>query len=279
MISVRNYLFSVAVHILLLLLMLSWSLTNPEKDESEIQHVIMVQFNSDQEQSQHVQPQKKSSESKASRPKPNISSPSKKVPEEKPEIVKVIEKTTLHTSQKPKPKAESSQPLQEEAHIVKKVIPLQEKQPTEEEIAQKEKELRKSKRKSEFSALLSKAKDYTAASDNQHTENDNERDNTEENNDGLNTGSQKNIKGVLGNRKVLKTPVIRDKSQKKGKVVVRICVGPSGKVLSAKYTMMGSTTNDSYLIKLAEKGAMDYLFSASDNPKECGNVIIDFQLK
>ena len=280
MISVRNYLFSLAVHLLLLLLLLSWTLLAPDQEPKPEQHVILVDFSNVDQPKSKVSVSKERTSSATEQSEPNISSTSKKAPVEQAKIVKVVEKNNLHKSQKPKPRAESSsQPLQEEATIVKKVIPPKEKVPSKEEIEYQKQQEIKSKKKSEFASLLSKAKDYAATSDDQPNVNDNDTDNEKQ--DGSTTISQsnKNIRGVLGNRKVLRTPVIRDNSQKKGKVVVKICVNSEGKVISSKYTMMGSTTNDSYLIQLAEKGAMDYLFSQSDNPKECGNVIIDFQLK
>lgn len=85
--------------------------------------------------------------------------------------------------------------------------------------------------------------------------------------------------GSLSGRRVIFVPTIRDHSQKQGRIVVRICVGPTGEVLLSKYTQIGSTSTDPYLIKLAEEGAARYRFSESDHPKECGQVTIDFKLR
>ena len=155
MISVRNYLFSLAVHLLLLLLLLSWAFMSPQKEPKEEQHVILVEFNSlNQPVKSETARKEKTSPSRAPS-KPNISSTSKKAPVEQAKIVKVVEKNNLHKSQKPKPKAESSsQPLQEEAPIVKKVIPPIEKGPSQEELEQKRLEEKKSKKKSEFASVL-----------------------------------------------------------------------------------------------------------------------------
>lgn len=87
------------------------------------------------------------------------------------------------------------------------------------------------------------------------------------------------IGGALQSRKVLSIPVIKDDSQKEGRVVIKICVGPDGKVISSDYTQVGSTTNDSYLVKIAEEGADQYVFSPADIDRQCGRVIINFQLK
>ena len=74
-------------------------------------------------------------------------------------------------------------------------------------------------------------------------------------------------------------PVIIDNSQTTGIVVVDICINAAGKVISAKYTQKGSTSNDKELIEVAEKGVLKYRFSASNVFKQCGSVIIDFKLK
>jgi outer membrane biosynthesis protein TonB len=95
--------------------------------------------------------------------------------------------------------------------------------------------------------------------------------------DGLVKGNGKIGEGLVG-RGVLKEPKISDKSQKAGKVVVRVCVDASGKVIEAKFTQKGSTTTDSHLVKIAEEGARKYQFSNSDLEKQCGTITIDFIL-
>ncbi|MCB0508398.1 MAG: cell envelope integrity protein TolA [Bacteroidetes bacterium] len=62
--------------------------------------------------------------------------------------------------------------------------------------------------------------------------------------------------------------MIKDDSQKTGKVVVMIKVDRSGKVIYAKYQQKGSTTTDPYLIQIAEDGAMRTKFSANPNAVE-----------
>ncbi len=83
----------------------------------------------------------------------------------------------------------------------------------------------------------------------------------------------------LGGRSVLYEPEIRDSSQKEGRVVVKICVNQSGKVISAKYTQKGSSTTDLQLIKKAEKAALEYVFSESKSEKQCGELAVEFKLK
>ena len=96
--------------------------------------------------------------------------------------------------------------------------------------------------------------------------------------EGLSTGTGKMGKG-LGNRGVLYSPKIEDNSQRTGKVIVDICVDKNGKVIHAKYTQKGSTTTDAYLIDLAESNAKKYKFHKSDIDEQCGEIMIDFQLK
>ena len=237
--------------------------------EQQMHHIIMVDF-SDDENQQQVQT-KSAPAKRTMKVEPAKSSPQKKSAAVQKETV---EKKTLRTSQKPK--AAYSKVLEEKSTIVEKVVPHTD-QPSPEELEAERRENKKAEKRSKFASLLSRAKSTAATSDDQP-------ETKEEASGASSTGASssihnKNIRGVLGNRQVLKSPVIKDQSQKKGRVVVKICVGSDGKVQSSNYTMMGSTTSDTYLINLAEKGARQYLFSSSPNAKECGNVVIDFQLK
>lgn len=83
----------------------------------------------------------------------------------------------------------------------------------------------------------------------------------------------------LGSRGLVYEPKIEDKSQKSGKVVVKVCVNKQGNVTSAKYTQRGSSTADSYLISLAEKSAKKYRFTPSNTDEQCGSITIDFIVK
>lgn len=96
--------------------------------------------------------------------------------------------------------------------------------------------------------------------------------------DGLISGKG-NIGTGLADRGVVFEPEINENSQKVGRVVVRICVNSSGKVTEASYTQKGSTSTDLALIEVAEKAAMEYVFSSSNLDKQCGNISIDFKLK
>ena len=93
---------------------------------------------------------------------------------------------------------------------------------------------------------------------------------------GVGPGSE--IGGNLGNRKVSR-PKMVDNTQKTGKVVVEVCVDSQGNVISADYTMRGSTTNDSELRSKAITWARQHRFAPSTSAKECGTITFNFQVK
>ncbi len=96
--------------------------------------------------------------------------------------------------------------------------------------------------------------------------------------DGVSTGSG-DIGGNLGGRGVLTKPVIKDSSQKTGDVNLKVCVNGNGNVVSAEFTQLGSTTNDSDLIRTAKAGAKKYKFDKSPLDKQCGTIKIKFRVK
>lgn len=84
------------------------------------------------------------------------------------------------------------------------------------------------------------------------------------------------VGGELMKRQVKEHPVLKNQSIHKGTVVVKICVGPTGKVTNARYTQRGSTTTDHNLIELAEGTAMKYLFDFSPLKEQCGTLTFIF---
>lgn len=96
--------------------------------------------------------------------------------------------------------------------------------------------------------------------------------------EGISKGSGR-VGDGLGNRSVLFEPQFSDKSQKTGRVVIKVCVDESGKVSSARFTQKGSTTSDAELVNIATKNAQKYLFSKSEIPSQCGTITVDFKLK
>ncbi len=96
---------------------------------------------------------------------------------------------------------------------------------------------------------------------------------------GSGTGTGVSIGGGLSGRKLVGRPKMVDNTQKTGKVVVQVCVDGSGNVISADYTLTGSTTNDSELRAKAISWAKQHKFAASNNAKECGTIAFNFQVK
>ena len=96
--------------------------------------------------------------------------------------------------------------------------------------------------------------------------------------EGISTGSGK-VGGGLGSRGVLASPKVTDNSQKTGRVVVKVCVDSTGKVISAKFTQGGSTTTDSRLRAVAEKNALRWKFSKGTMDKQCGTITYDFKVQ
>ena len=72
----------------------------------------------------------------------------------------------------------------------------------------------------------------------------------------------------LGDRGMISTPKIEDKSQKEGKVVVDIIVDKVGNVLRASPGARGSTTTDPTLYKKAKEAALKTKFSTDPNAPE-----------
>ncbi len=142
-----------------------------------------------------------------------------------------------------------------------------------EEISVEEKNQKKLEgSKSKFSDLLKKSK---SSESNSTTEGDSQ---THDDVSNIVNGKAKVGKGLKG-RSVKYEPTIHENSQKTGKVAVEICINKSGKVIDARYTQKGSTTSDSYLVKLAKKAALKYVFSEGNVEKQCGVITIDFKLK
>ena len=264
----RNYLFSIVAHIIVLLLLILLVGVNTH-EPLKVENAITIDFNEPTQNT--VQNHKSSMPATAQNQK---TSPPK-VTQIDPERA-TFEKS-LQTSQKP---VETKKVMvQEESEVVKKVIPPLPPEPDPAEIERQQKAKAKAEKISKFKSLLSRSKAKADAKIDVDKNNDKTDGQTAVSNadDGVNESGE--INGQLGGRRVIKTPVIKDDSQKKGRVVVKICVNAEGEVISSQYTQMGSTTSDNYLIKLAEEGARGYVFTASPVAKECGRIIIDFQLK
>lgn len=83
----------------------------------------------------------------------------------------------------------------------------------------------------------------------------------------------------LGDRGVQYRAPLRDSTSKTGIVVVQLCANRKGKVISAAYTLKGSTTADEHLVQLAVGNARQWRFAKSREKKQCGTVTFNFRSK
>jgi len=260
----KKYYYSFAAHIIALLLLLSFGRWDIQQDKP-FEQVIIVDFSEQSDRkTQHTAPKPKTTK--------------KSAPKQKT-VVKPQKAKTTPTSQKPKEQSKSTEAATEakiKAQLAQEKAAQQAAQKLAEEQRQEkiEKEKEKSEKVDYFKTLFKnsvaqseqrKDSEKTVAKESQEAETDFSKD--------------KSLSGEISSRKVLKKPIIRDNTQKEGRVIVKICVDASGKVISSSYTQIGSTTTDSHLIELAEKGAMQYQFSTSEVSRQCGRVIIDFTLR
>lgn len=129
--------------------------------------------------------------------------------------------------------------------------------------------------KNQFGSLFGQGKGENASSGNQG---DPIGDPTAKALEGVTSGRGV-IGGGLDGRGVSYAPRIEDKSQKTGRVVVRVCVNGEGEVISAEYTQSGSTTTDSDLREIAVSNAKRFRFTGSTIDRQCGTISIDFRVK
>jgi outer membrane biosynthesis protein TonB len=97
--------------------------------------------------------------------------------------------------------------------------------------------------------------------------------------EGVSAGAGSSVGGGLRGRGILNKPGIKDDFNKPGKVVMKVCVNASGRVISATFTQRGSTTTDSQLVKLAKKNALSYKFSKGSIDKQCGTITYTFKVR
>lgn len=85
----------------------------------------------------------------------------------------------------------------------------------------------------------------------------------------------------LAGRTPTNRPIVEDNSNKTGKVKVKICVDQKGKVISAEHALIGSTTQDSKLVRLAENKAKEFRFNADSDAleKQCGSILFTFTVE
>jgi outer membrane biosynthesis protein TonB len=266
-------LFSVGIHVtILLLLFLPW-FTGLANDEAEPLEGILVDLSYSQEGN--------------GREVMENPTPPKPTPvERQSEVSKPIEVKEVKVSLSTSVAVESQTTVEDELALAakrKREIEEAEKRKAQEEAARQAEEKRKQEEafnqsKSRFSDLF-KSGGSKGESDNPDKK---AGSITGEPNaaalDKISTGKGEASNG-LGGRKIIYEPIITDNSQKTGRVVIRVCVDKSGKVVNAKFTQKGSTTTDSYLVDLAIRSAKKYKFTQSEIPEQCGDISIDFRLK
>ena len=93
--------------------------------------------------------------------------------------------------------------------------------------------------------------------------------------EGLGTGR---VGGGLSNRGG-KGPKLSDRSQKNGKVIVKVCVDSKGKVISASPTQNGSSIWDAALNRKIKANAMKWTFANGELDKQCGTITYTFKLQ
>jgi TonB family protein len=94
--------------------------------------------------------------------------------------------------------------------------------------------------------------------------------------DGAGSGSGKGISFDLSGRKMVRTPVVDDRSQETGRVVVAITVDKNGNVISAIPGARGSTTTNAYLFSKAKEAATKAKFNTSPDAADIQKGTITF---
>ena len=278
---------SVVIHILLFLLFFInfFEFEWPPKNESGILVALGLPdegMGDDQPQAQNEETIKEvSNPAKETGEKIKSTSPDKsdKNTDAKKETVKIKESTTVDEKSDVQASSDKKKTEVSEAQLAEKrrreadAKAKEEARKREEEEAKKQEEIAASKKK--FGSLFGKGQGST---DKPGSQGDPKGDPDSKVLEGLAKGSGR-IGGGLSNRGVTYEPRFSDKSQKTGRVVIEICVDPSGKVTEAKFTQRGSTTTDSELVAIALKGAREYKFTSGDAESQCGTVTVDFKVK
>jgi TonB family protein len=98
--------------------------------------------------------------------------------------------------------------------------------------------------------------------------------------EGISTGDGR-VSGGLGGRGVLASPPVRENSQMSGRVIIKVCVGPDGKISSASFKQGGSSTSDPGLVRAAIANAKKWKFKAEPAApqQQCGNITYDFKVQ
>ena len=283
----KKYLYSLMLHIAAILALLLFVRWTPDTSPAPVEHVIVVDFTNRTELNKPT-----------SKPQPQKSEPikteKKTVPQPiKAQIPKEAPKQSQKQQEQPKPsEAAPKADVKSTAHVDQEKIRAAErlaKERQQKALAEAKKEAERAKAEAEKAKKEAEKAESKSFFDNLIKDSKKKADAAEkaaaeaakqsESQANLVTSSDTGLSDDISSRQVLKKPKIVDNTQKEGRVVVKICVDGSGKVISANYTQVGSTTTDAHLIDLAEKGVMEYIFSQSPAERQCGRVFIDFRLR
>ncbi len=267
----RGIVFSVVIHVALLLIcLLPWM---QHQDPPPEQQGVIVAFGFVEEPSVKSESQTKVVDT------PTKSSPTKATKAKTVTKAKTSSKTTTLEQDEPiiisKAKKVNDEKIIEDTQE-EKIDPevLEAERRAEEERLERERQEALNKKKKKFGSLFNNSSEGT-------NENPAGNPNGKKNSDAWKgtIDSKGKIGGGLGNRGLVFEPTLRDKSQKEGIVVVRICVDTEGKVIEARFQQKGSKTTDQYLVDLAVKHAKKYKFTPGELDKQCGTLTLDFKLK
>lgn len=273
----RGWVFSLTIHALIILLaLLPWFKFQDPPPQKE---GILVSFGAPDMGRGDSRP--KTQNQVKTPPKP----PSENIEESKPQTTpppRPQTQTTKEVVTADNSDEVSIQKKQEQQRREQEIQEKQRQQQAEEEAKRKAEEA-KAKQKAEYEKSKDQFGDLFGGSgkgktDKPGNQGDPNGDPDATNLEGISTGSGR-IGGGLGGRGVMHEPTVKDNSQKTGKVVVKVCVGSSGNVVSADFTQRGSTTTDTQLINIATDAARKYRFSSSDITKQCGTITFDFKLR
>ena len=233
-------------HMLLLFLFLVPCFSMLDKQPPEQRQGVIVAFGNPEAETKTNPRKSEISEPTVAKTKP-VSNPApkkaapKKAEAQKSVAKKVVSETTIDEAEviatEKKAAADSKAKAEKKKQNDAKLKAEQEEAKRQQEIAEenarkaeqaRQKAEAKSKAKSKFSSLFGNGDED--ASDSKGV--DNGKPNASAL-DGLSTGSGK-VGDGLGDRGTVFIPTIKDDTQKKGRVVVKICVNQEGKVISAK---------------------------------------------
>ena len=249
----KKYLYSLMLHIAAILALLLFVRWTPDTSLAPVEHVIVVDFTNRTELNKPTsKPQPQKSEpiktEKKTVPQPIKAQIPKEAPKQsqkQQEQLKPSEaapkadvKSTAHVDQEKIRAAERlAEERQQEALAKEKAE--EEKAKAEAEAERAKKEAEKAEKKSFFDNLIKdskkKADEAEKAAAEAAKQSQSQANVTSASDNG-------DLSDDISSRQVLKKPNIVDNTQKEGRVVVKICVDNSGKVISANYTQVGSTT-------------------------------------